>query len=609
MELLQVLKLRKRMISVLIGTAVLGVVARQVFYIPLFSAQTQLSVQKIENSPMQMALANLGTLSIDTSDRLKKYVEYLQSHEFFLVVAETLKFKEEYHRLNLTPPSELSITKRKFWKQFLASNFGNQGQRTEPHSANPEPVLVPIEQLATLIRSVTQAEISGPDSLRIRTTTLDPLTAMVLTNVVAEVFSRKTSERDYNEVTEVKRFIEKQLDSTTERLKKSESSLVDFKRHHNIISISAEHSTFTAKLTQLESDLESTRIRFEENQKLIDFYERLLSRRESQILAKGAGAIRATQSEVVSRLRQRLEQLHNKKVLLMSQGYSESSWQVEEISQEFDRTAALLRSKSPASAGETHSNEKIESPESHETAANDAAITSEGARAKLALQDDLLASQGRADPPDPEQRPRSAVRALLDAQEKTPGSGDPASRSPKPRDGHRARRHGYAGSSRRVAREGAFRDLSQSLPRRNDGIRARSLTPEEVSAWLTRADLVLAPFVDGVSARRGSVMAALAHGRPVVSTQGWCTISEDRAEFSDWSRIAALSPATDSEAFASRVVELLKNPDRALCIAQAGRMRHEELFSWPSISRRLLEHLRLQCIRKGEPSSSGETAA
>ncbi|MCM2277952.1 MAG: polysaccharide biosynthesis tyrosine autokinase [Oligoflexia bacterium] len=352
-DLLQILKLRRKILYVFTAMAILGVIAKQLLYVPLYTAQTTLSIQKIENSPMQMALANIGQMPLDTSDRLKKYVDYLQSDEFFVAVAETLKFKDGYQKLNLTPPWELSITRKKFWVEFLANNFGN---KSLPLANAPEPVLVPVESLSALLRNVTGAEIMGNDMVKIRVTTLDPFTSMVLANTVTEVFVKKTSERDYNEVTEVKKFIEQQLDSTTERLKRSESALVDFKRHNNIISIDAEHNAFSNKLSSIESELETTRIRREENAKLIAFYERALAKREQQLLNRGAGAAKLGRAELVARTRAQLDAQQYKRVLMQAQGFAENSWQVIELNREIEKLTRSLKEQladgDPSAAGQ-----------------------------------------------------------------------------------------------------------------------------------------------------------------------------------------------------------------------------------------------------------------
>ncbi len=45
------------------------------------------------------------------------------------------------------------------------------------------------------------------------------------------------------------------------------------------------------------------------------------------------------------------------------------------------------------------------------------------------------------------------------------------------------------------------------------------LPAEDVSAWMLAADVAVLPYRDGVSYRRGSFMAALAHGLPIVTTE------------------------------------------------------------------------------------------
>lgn len=49
------------------------------------------------------------------------------------------------------------------------------------------------------------------------------------------------------------------------------------------------------------------------------------------------------------------------------------------------------------------------------------------------------------------------------------------------------------------------------------------LAPAAVSRYLNACDVMLQPYDDGVSTRRGSMMAALAHRRPVVTTVGAST--------------------------------------------------------------------------------------
>jgi len=77
---------------------------------------------------------------------------------------------------------------------------------------------------------------------------------------------------------------------------------------------------------------------------------------------------------------------------------------------------------------------------------------------------------------------------------------------------------------------------------------------EEVSLWLQTAELVLAPLIEGVNARKGSIMAALQHGRAVITTRGIHT----RGDI-PWARICALSPL-EREAFAELAVRYFRSP-------------------------------------------------
>jgi glycosyltransferase involved in cell wall biosynthesis len=49
------------------------------------------------------------------------------------------------------------------------------------------------------------------------------------------------------------------------------------------------------------------------------------------------------------------------------------------------------------------------------------------------------------------------------------------------------------------------------------------LTPGDVSHHVAACDVMLQPYPDGISSRRTSAMAALSHGRAIVTTAGWLT--------------------------------------------------------------------------------------
>jgi len=108
------------------------------------------------------------------------------------------------------------------------------------------------------------------------------------------------------------------------------------------------------------------------------------------------------------------------------------------------------------------------------------------------------------------------------------------------------------------------------------------LATETVSRWLQSIDLFVAAFDDGVSTRRTSVIAALAHGVPTVTTVGHLT---DHA-FYEMSPLILTS--LDPTEFASHVVRAAQN----LSSLRTGRPEIREFykswFRWKDIATSLL---------------------
>ena len=105
-------------------------------------------------------------------------------------------------------------------------------------------------------------------------------------------------------------------------------------------------------------------------------------------------------------------------------------------------------------------------------------------------------------------------------------------------------------------------------------VSATGVLPDaEVSAHIAACDLMLQPYPDGISSRRTSAMAALAHGVAVVSTAGWLTEPIWRT-----SESVALADAGDSAALAIEAERLIASPDARARLAAAGQRLYAERF-------------------------------
>ena len=99
------------------------------------------------------------------------------------------------------------------------------------------------------------------------------------------------------------------------------------------------------------------------------------------------------------------------------------------------------------------------------------------------------------------------------------------------------------------------------------------LAAREASLHLLACDLMLQPFVEGVTTRRTSVMAALLHGVPTVTTSGRLTEPLWRQ-----TGAVALAPAADPTALAAVASALLADPTARARLGAAGEAAYDRLF-------------------------------
>lgn len=121
--------------------------------------------------------------------------------------------------------------------------------------------------------------------------------------------------------------------------------------------------------------------------------------------------------------------------------------------------------------------------------------------------------------------------------------------------------------------------MREKLIRLHPGVADRvhatgDLDATDLSRHVSACDVMLQPYIDGVSSRRTSVMVALAHGVPIVTTAGELTEPL-------WAESAAVSlaPAGDVTAFVNETRALLTDETKRLRLSAAARTLYEERFA------------------------------
>jgi glycosyltransferase involved in cell wall biosynthesis len=100
-----------------------------------------------------------------------------------------------------------------------------------------------------------------------------------------------------------------------------------------------------------------------------------------------------------------------------------------------------------------------------------------------------------------------------------------------------------------------------------------TLDADDLSLHLSACDVMLQPCQDGVTTRRGSVMASLSHGRPIVTTTGRLTESLWRE-----SQAVLLVPDGDIRAIADKTQRVLRDHKERERLSNAARILYHEKF-------------------------------
>jgi glycosyltransferase involved in cell wall biosynthesis len=128
---------------------------------------------------------------------------------------------------------------------------------------------------------------------------------------------------------------------------------------------------------------------------------------------------------------------------------------------------------------------------------------------------------------------------------------------------------------------GAVQDALAGLPVRDLGV----LPPDEVSQFFAALDLYLAPYPDGISTRRGTAIAGLAHGVPLVSTSGVLT---DQVFLVANGNALIITDADEPREFAEAAQRLYADENMRARLGEVGRVLYKREFDWPVVARQMV---------------------
>ncbi len=124
-------------------------------------------------------------------------------------------------------------------------------------------------------------------------------------------------------------------------------------------------------------------------------------------------------------------------------------------------------------------------------------------------------------------------------------------------------------------------------------VRTGRLPADEAADAIAAMDLMISPFTDGVSTRRGSVMAALQNGVPVLSTNGHATDSIWDTQNRQAVFLASPTDVNEWETVIDDAVVSALDTDSEY--RETIRQFYQSHFSWEVIADSMCHHLRIAC--------------
>ncbi len=330
-ELWDLLRARKYIVLIF-AILVCNLVLFHHFMFPSYKAQTSLLVQRAENSPLQAMMSKMGGVGAfagsKTNEYQDKYLLYLASHNFYVAAAKKMMVDPEMAELRKR------VTRKSILGRIIQSIVYVKIEGISENDAETE-------TLARFLKGTVKFRKGGYDNINVTVTSRDHNQAVRLVNFLSQAAVDILVENEISELTSAIQFIHQQLELAEKHLKEFDSAIVDFRKNSKYFTADAVTGQALGHINRLREGIQANRLKIEQNTKLISQLSKELRSDKTEILTEGAKKMKS--SDVVNQLLDRIQSLRYNRILLLAQGETEKSRQIENLDQSLEQYATQLK--------------------------------------------------------------------------------------------------------------------------------------------------------------------------------------------------------------------------------------------------------------------------
>jgi tyrosine-protein kinase Etk/Wzc len=272
----------------------------------------------------------------ETAEPLYRASSSLVFEEFGNPVSDELyaRFSSERYLFNRLE----EINSRAFARD-VAEALPEDARRRFPVPRQPPPNFDRLQHVSEAIhRSMTASPVRNSNLVRIRVQMSDPELCLLVANLALEVLQRREDRIRLRGITDLRKFIENQLERFNSQLHDAEANLMAFKEQSRITSIDSEAEEVLRKGTEAEVLYNTTRANREAAEEKLLAVQSTLAEKRNQLVP----AVTNIATPSAQKLKDRLVELQSQYAQLIVQNYPADHPQLVRLQEEIQETKRAL---------------------------------------------------------------------------------------------------------------------------------------------------------------------------------------------------------------------------------------------------------------------------